>query len=76
MNWPAIYQFKIEGHLSPEWAEWFGSLDIQWDANGSTSLVGWVQDEAALYGILNRFRDLNLSITSVQNFSTGTEDRE
>ncbi len=66
MNWPVMYQFNIEGRLSREWVEWFDGAEIHWDANGSTSLVGLVQDEAAPYGILNRFCDLILAITSVQ----------
>lgn len=66
---PFYYEIKISGRLSPAWAEWFGGLSIQTeDAAGRlvfTTLSGRVADQSALFGILNRIRDLSLRLISV-----------
>ena len=41
------YQIKIEGHLGPQWTDWFGGLTITLEDNGNTLLTGPVVDQAA-----------------------------
>ena len=62
---PLIYQIRLEGQLGREWAEWFGGLTITLADNGETLLTGPVIDQAALYGVLKRIRDLGLPLISV-----------
>ena len=62
---PLIYQIRLEGQLGREWAEWFGGLTIILADNGETLLTGPVIDQAALYGVLKRIRDLGLPLISV-----------
>ncbi len=63
------YEILVSGHLDPERAEWFGdmTLTVRRTATGDaiTVLSGPVADRAALFGILNRIRDLGLTLISV-----------
>lgn len=60
-----IYHIRIKGHLGPQWADWFEGLTITLEANGDTSLTGPVVDQAELYGLLRRLRDVGLPLISV-----------
>jgi hypothetical protein len=60
-----IYEFRIEGHLDDRWSDWLGGLAIQRQEDGTTMLVGPLVDQAALYGVIIRIRDLGLSLLSV-----------
>ena len=64
---PMIYQVRIQGHLSGQWSGWFGGLTITQEDNGETLFTGPVVDQAALHGVLNKLRDLALSIIPVQS---------
>ena len=62
---PLVYQIRIKGHLAPHWSGWFEGLTIQLLANGETLLTGPVVDQAALYGVLRKVRDLGIPLLSV-----------
>ena len=55
---------RIAGHLDPHWLDWFEGLHMQYLPDGNTELSGSVGDQAALYGLLNRARDLGLTLLS------------
>lgn len=59
------YEIRIEGHLHEHWADWFGGLTITPEADGNTLIAGPVIDQAALYGLLRKVRDLGLPLISV-----------
>jgi hypothetical protein len=61
---PMVYQIRIEGHLGPQWRDWFGGLSITLEDNGETLLTGLVADQAALHGLLRRVRDLGMPLIS------------
>lgn len=61
-----IYEICVEGHLGAHWSAWFGGLAMTHLANGRTRLCGPLVDEAALHGVLERIRDLNLTLVAVQ----------
>jgi len=60
-----LYQIRIEGHLGPQWTDWFGGVTIALEENGDTLLTGPVVDQAALYGLLKKVRDLGMPLVSV-----------
>jgi hypothetical protein len=62
---PLVYQIRIEGHLGQQWTDWFEGLAITLEENGDTLLTGPVVDQAALYGLLKKVRDLGLPLVSV-----------
>ena len=56
---------KVRGALDRHWSAWFDGLDITTDANGDTVMTGNLPDPAALFGIINRVRDLGLELLAV-----------
>ena len=62
---PTIYQIRVQGHLGPQWTDWFGGLTVTLEDNGETLLTGPVIDQAALHGLLRRVRDLGIPLVSV-----------
>lgn len=71
-----IYEFQIKGHLDDRWSEWFGGLAVQRWENGTTVLVGPLVDQAALYGVIIRLRDLGLSLLSVSRVTASQDSME
>jgi hypothetical protein len=65
----ATYQIKVQGRLDERWTHWFDGMSITLeqaeDGSTVTALTGSVLDQAALYGLINRIRDLGLSLISV-----------
>ena len=62
---PLIYQIRIRGHLGNPWTDWFDGMTIALEDNGDTLLTGPVVDQAALYGLLKKVRDLGMPLVSV-----------
>jgi len=71
---PRVYRIRIGGHLSPQWADWFEGLSITLEENGNTLLAGPVIDQAALYGILKKVRDLGVPLLSVNSVGPGPQN--
>jgi hypothetical protein len=61
---PMVYQIRIEGHLGPQWKDWFGDMTITREEGGETLLTGPVVDQAALHGLLRQVRDLGMPLIS------------
>ena len=68
MSAPPFYKIKVSGHLDPSWSEWLGGLTITHELNGETLLAGPVVDQPALFGLLLKIRDLNLTLLSLHRF--------
>jgi hypothetical protein len=62
---PGFYEIRIKGHLADRWVNWFGGLTITLEDNGDTLLTGPVIDQAALFGLLRKVRDLGMPLISV-----------
>jgi len=56
------YTIRVKGHLDPFWQEWFDHLAITHEGDGTTLLSGFIRDQAALYGILIKLRNLGLTL--------------
>lgn len=70
---PRIYQIKVKGGLDETWSDWFDALTII-QQEDETLLTGLVRDQAALYGLLARIRDLGLPLLLVEQINTTVED--
>ena len=58
----------VRGQLVPaQWRTWFDGLTLKSLPDGQMQLSGIVPDQAALYGILNRVRDLGLTLIALQS---------
>ena len=68
------YRIRIRGHLDPSWSDWFDGLTITHEAGGLTVLAGLLRDQAALYGVLEKARNLNLALVSVSELPSATPD--
>lgn len=75
---PEYYEIKIKGHLDQRWAEWFAGLKLTHLEGDETLLSGPLPDQASLHGLLERIRDLNLTLISVNRggLSTQNSDKE
>jgi hypothetical protein len=71
---PMIYQIRIEGHLDDQWTDWFSGLAITLEDNGDTLLTGPIVDQAALFGLLKKVRDLGMPLISVNRVESGKPD--
>lgn len=56
---------RIEGHLDKRWMDWVDELNIIHTEQDQTLLTGSVQDQAALYGLFAKLRDLGVKLVSV-----------
>jgi hypothetical protein len=61
---PMVYQIRVQGHLDPRWTDWFGGMTIALEEGGDTLLTGPVVDQAVLYGLLKKVRDLGMPLIS------------
>jgi len=61
-----VYEIRIQGHLGPEWSDWFEGLTVTLEEDGNTLLRGPVNDQAALHGLLRKVRDLGVPLLSVR----------
>lgn len=71
---PTVYQIRIEGHLGRQWPDWFEGLTIALEENGETLLTGPVVDQAALFGLLKKVRDLGMPLISVNRVESSSPD--
>ena len=70
-----IYQFKLKGHLSQQWLNWFEGLIVTLEEDGNTLLSGTVVDQSALHGILKKIRDLGMPLLSMNLIDSNPADK-
>jgi hypothetical protein len=62
----ATYEIRVGGRLDSRWSQRLAGLKVLPQPNGESLLRGPVADQAALYGLLSRMRDLGLVLISVR----------
>lgn len=67
-------EIRIKEKLTGSNTTWFEELDLVDLPEDGCLIKGLVNDQAALFGILNRVRDLNLNLVSVQVFTSTDQD--
>jgi hypothetical protein len=71
-----IYQIRLKEQLGQHWSSWFDGLAITIEVNGETVLTGEIIDQAALHGLLNKVRDLQLTLLAVYPLEDGSSERK
>ena len=73
---PEYYEIKIKGDLDPRWSDWFAGLQLTHLEGDGTLISGLLPDQGALHGLLERIRDLNLTLISVTCGGLSTQKKE
>ncbi len=68
------YQIRIIGHLPTSWSDWFDDMSVVQQPDGVTIITGIFVDQAALFGLLWRIRDLGLPLLSVCRIGSKGDD--
>jgi len=58
-------EIRVRGQIDERWSEWLDGLTIAHTDEHETVLTGSILDQAALYGLVAKLRDLGLSLLSV-----------
>jgi hypothetical protein len=67
-------EIRVKGQIDETWSDWFEGLVITHTKEGETVLMGTVVDEAVMYGLLAKIRDLGLQLISVNSNSQALEN--
>lgn len=62
---PMSCQIYIKGRLPASWSDWFGGLSVHDDPAGEALISGWLPDQAVLFGVLERLRDLGIQLLAL-----------
>jgi hypothetical protein len=63
-NGPTLRDY-VKDYLEDTSAAWFDGLTLTHAADGATTLAGSVRDQTALYGLLDKARNLGLTLLTV-----------
>ena len=76
---PATYRIRIAGRVNDGWSDFMSNLEQSFDQENGvtiTTITGTVTDQAALHGLLERIRDLNLTLISVNTDGPSIQDSD
>lgn len=59
------YRIRVHGRLDQRWSTWFDGMSLTRGEDGTTVLRGPVGDQAALHGVIEKVRDLGLTLLEV-----------
>lgn len=60
-------EIRVKGRIDEHWSSWFEGLTVTYTEQDQTVLSGDVVDQAELYGLIARLRDLGLPLLSVNS---------
>jgi hypothetical protein len=58
-------EIRVKGQIDERWSEWLEGLAVTHTEEGETVLAGTVLDQAELYGLIAKLRDLGLPLAAV-----------
>lgn len=73
---PSDYEIRIEGRLGSQTTAWFEDMTLTVNEEATppqTIIRGHIMDQAALYGLISRIRDLGLTLVSVKRLDEAEE---
>jgi len=66
------YEIRVSGHLGSRRVTWFDGLTLTAEDDGTTVISGPVVDQAALHGLLQKLRDLGITLLSLTSLEPAT----
>lgn len=58
-------EIRTKGILDQSWQEWLEGFSITYPQQNETVLLGAVKDQAELYGLIAKLRDLGVTLLTV-----------
>jgi hypothetical protein len=58
-------EIRVRERLDQQWNEWLDGFTITYTEEDETIITGLVPDQAALYGLIGKLRDLGVKLISV-----------
>ena len=71
-----LYEIEVGGHLAPHRFRAIENLTVTLEASGKTTIAARIADQAALYGLLVRIRDLGVPLLSVRCLECTEDDTD
>jgi hypothetical protein len=59
------YEIIVDSHLDDKRLRDFDGMDFQYLKDGKTMLTGSLPDQAALFSVISKIRDMNLTLVSL-----------
>lgn len=59
---PDVFTLHLGAPLGPEWSDWIDGVEVLGRSDGSAMLTAHVVDQARLFGLLLRVRDLGIPL--------------
>jgi hypothetical protein len=69
------FEIHVRGQLDESWSDWLEGLEVKLLDNGEMILSGYIGDQAALMGVLNKLYGLNLTLLSVNEIKNNNQRR-
>ena len=68
-------EIRVKGQIDERWSEWLDGLTITHTEEDETVLTGSILDQAALYGLISKLRDLGLPLLAVNSVEEVANER-
>jgi hypothetical protein len=68
------YRIRLHGHLSERGAQRFEGMTVTRLPEGDTLITGSLLDQSALHGVLERVRDMGITLIEVVRIDPGVRD--
>ncbi len=66
-------EIRVKTRIAEDWVTWFEGLALTYAGDETTVICGDLIDQAALYGLMAKIRDLGLPLESVSLVDAGAE---
>jgi hypothetical protein len=66
----AYYEIVVEKHINQKRLKDFMGMEFKYLPEGQTLITGQLQDQAELFSVINKIRDLNIIIVSINKRTT------
>jgi hypothetical protein len=69
------YEIVVASHIEAKRARDFPGMDLRYLEGGNTILSGTLADQSALFSVISKIRDMNLTLISIKRDDEGVESK-